>query len=70
VAKKNFAPLRLCSLASFARNKKSSKGWEFRKVGAAFSYLLFLVSYSLFSLRLSGKKNFNTFSLFNSTFPK
>jgi len=25
-----------------------SKGWGFRKVGAAFPYFLFLVSYSLF----------------------
>jgi len=25
-----------------------SKGWGFRKVGSAFSYFLFLVSYSLF----------------------
>jgi hypothetical protein len=26
----------------------SSKGWGFRKVGTAFPYFLFLVSYSLF----------------------
>jgi hypothetical protein len=37
---------------------------NFEKLGAAFPYFLFLVSYSLFPFRLSGKKNFNTFSLF------
>jgi hypothetical protein len=29
----------------------SSKGWGFRKVGAAFPYFLFLVSFSLGGLR-------------------
>jgi hypothetical protein len=28
-----------------------SKGWDFRKAGAPFTYFLFLVSYSLFTLR-------------------
>jgi hypothetical protein len=31
----------------------SSKGWGFRKVGTAFSYFLFLVSYFLFLCALA-----------------